>query len=115
MFQLPNALKVTWQHLRSKHWHQIDHVIANKSAKHSINVAKVDIHADCFTDHKLLICKCSFSLKKKRKGKKPPRKPFLNMNSDKINQLQDYLDNHLLSRPCDWDTLKATLQTATEL
>ena len=115
MFQLPNSLKVTWQHLRSKHWHQIDHVIANKSAKHSINVTKVDIHADCFTDHRLLICKCSFSLKKKRKGKKPPRKPFLNMNSDKINQLQDYINNCLVSRPCDWNTLKATLQTATEL
>ena len=37
------------------------------------------------------------------------------MNSDKIKQLQDYLDENLMSRPCDWNTLKAILQTATKL
>ena len=26
MFQLKDSLKNTWQHLRSKHWHQLDHV-----------------------------------------------------------------------------------------
>ena len=32
MFQLKNRFKSTWQHLRSKHWHQLDHVIVNKEA-----------------------------------------------------------------------------------
>ena len=26
MFQLKDSLKNTWQHLRSKHWHQLDYV-----------------------------------------------------------------------------------------
>ena len=30
MFQLKNILKYTWQHLRSKHWQQIDHVLSNQ-------------------------------------------------------------------------------------
>lgn len=115
MFQLPNALKVTWQHMRSKHWHQIDHVIANKPAKHSINVSKVNVNADCFTDHKLLICKCSFAPKKKKKGKKPPQKPFLDLSADNVSQLQNYLDQNLTNRPCDWEVLKNTLQSATNL
>ena len=37
MFQLKNRLKNTWQHLRSRHWHQIDHVLATKKAKQFIN------------------------------------------------------------------------------
>ena len=31
MFQLKDSLKNTWQHLRSKHWHQLDHVLSNKA------------------------------------------------------------------------------------
>ena len=30
IFQFKNHLKNTWQHTRSKHWHQIDHVLAEK-------------------------------------------------------------------------------------
>ena len=45
-FQLRAKLKSTWQHPRSKHWHQLDHVIANKSAKLAINVVKANIKAD---------------------------------------------------------------------
>lgn len=37
------------------------------------------------------------------------------MHYDKKNQLQGYLNDHLVSRPCDWNALKATLQTASEM
>ena len=30
IFQLKNRLKSTWQHSRAKHWHQLDHMMANK-------------------------------------------------------------------------------------
>ena len=66
-FQLRAQLKSTWQNPRSKQWHQLDHLIANKSAKLAINVIKANIEADCFSDHRLIVCECSFSLK--RKGK----------------------------------------------
>ena len=42
MFQLKDSLKNTWQHLRSKHWHQLDHVVANQPAKPFIKVTKVN-------------------------------------------------------------------------
>ena len=76
IFQLPNRLKCTWQHPRSKHWHQLDHVIANEHVKPGITVVKANLTADCFTDHRLVICKCTFSLKRKKKGRKPPIKPY---------------------------------------
>ena len=72
IFQLKNHLKNTWQYMRSKHWHQIDHVIADKQAAKFINVTKVNPTADCFSDHKLLTCRCSIVVRKKRKRTKPP-------------------------------------------
>ena len=55
LYQLKDCLQSTWQHLRSKHWHQLDHMIANKEAKQQISVTKVNLTADCFADHKLLV------------------------------------------------------------
>ena len=66
MLQLKDSLKTTWQHLRSKHWHQIDHVLANETAMQYITVTKVNTKADCLTDHRLLICKCSFRILRKK-------------------------------------------------
>ena len=60
MFQFKNHLKNTWQHLRSKHWHQIDHVLADEKARKFIHVTKINPTADCFTDHKLHSCKWLF-------------------------------------------------------
>lgn len=112
MFQLKNHLKNTWQHLRSKHWHQIDHVLANKTARQCINVTKIDPTADCFTDHKLLITKCCFVVKKKRKTK-PPSKPDTTLNVERKEKLILFLEEKLPS--CEeesWDDLKKVLQRA---
>lgn len=111
-FQLRNQFKSTWQHPRSKHWHQLDHVIANKSAKLGINVVKANIIADCFTDHRLIVCTCSFSLKKKKKGEKPPVKPTITMTSEKIDLLQGYLNEKLPECSYTWESFKETLQNA---
>ena len=37
VFQLPNKLKTSWQHLRSKHWHQIDHILADPQTRSHIS------------------------------------------------------------------------------
>ena len=112
MFQLRDSLKTTWQHPRSKHWHQLDHVLANNLARQRIDVTKANLLADCYTDHRLLVCKCSFSLRRKRKGKKPPVRPTIKVTQDKINQLQGYLEEHLTNSSHDWDDLKKCLQNA---
>ena len=64
-FQLKDSLKNTWQHLRSKHWHQLDHVLSNKAAKSYVTLTKVNRAANCFNDHKLLISNAPFTPKLK--------------------------------------------------
>ena len=112
MFQMKNSLKTTWKHPRSKHWHQIDHVLANHLARQHIDVVKVDISADCFTDHRLIVCKCSFSLKRKKKGRKPPSRPSIKVTPEIIARLQQYFDNNLTNLPQEWADLKECLQNA---
>ena len=84
MIQLKNCLKSTW--------HQLDHVIANKEAKQHITVTKVNLKADCFTDHKPLVCKCRFSINPKEKGAKPPKKLNTSMNSERKEKLERFLN-----------------------
>ena len=112
MLQMKNSLKVTWKHPRSKHWHQLDHVLANNVARQYINVVKVNPSADCFTDHRLLVCKCSFSLKRKRKGKKPPTKPSIKVTPEVLDRLHGYLNQHLTNLPQEWNDLEECLQNA---
>ena len=112
MFQLPNRLKCTWQHPRSKHWHQLDHIISNTITKSAINVAKASLTADCFTDHRLVVCKCTFPLKKKKKGQKPPIKPSITMTQEKIDRLQEYINENLPNCSNTWESFKETLQNA---
>ena len=112
MFQMKNSLKTTWQHLRSKHFHQIDHVLANTRAKQYINVTKIYPNADCFTDHKLLTSNCIFRIQRKKKGLKPPKKFDITLTSEKIQRLQLFLDEKLPDCRHDWEDFKMTLQDA---
>ena len=73
---------------------------------------RVNVSADCFTDHRLLVCKCSFSLKRKKKGRKPPSKPSIKVTPEIIDRLQQYFDQHLTNLPQEWDDLKESLQNA---
>ena len=114
MFQLKNHLKNIWQHMRSKHWHQIDHVIADKQPAKFINVTKVNPTADCFSDHKLLTCRCSIVVRKKRKRTKPPTKLDTTMNTEKKERLESFLDEQLQDlREESWEDLRQVLQNAT--
>ena len=73
MFQLKDCLTNIGQHLRSKHWHQLDHVLTNKSAKHYVTVTKVNREANCFTDYRLLILSVSSPLRARRELQDLPR------------------------------------------
>ena len=112
MFQMKNSLKTTWQHPRSKHFHQIDHVLANSHARQYINVTKIDPIADCFTDHKLLVTKCFFKIQPKNKGLKPPKKYDITLTTEKKQRLQSFLNEKLLTCEHDWEDFKSTLQEA---
>ena len=73
IFQLNNHLKTTWTHARSRHWRQLDHILVNSKARVFVKITKASLTADCFTDHRLLICKCKISAVKKKGNSKPPK------------------------------------------
>ena len=50
-------LRASWMHPRSKHWHQLDHVITRKSALGSIRNTRTYHSADCDTDHSIVVSK----------------------------------------------------------
>ena len=112
MFQLKDSLKNTWQHLRSKHWHQLDHVLANQAAKPFIKVTKVNQAADCFTDHKLLVSNCAFPLKRKKNISRPLKKLDTRLNDDKKAKLVQFLDEKIPACNNDFEELQDILQQA---
>ena len=89
-------------------------VIANKEAKQHITVTKVNLTADCFTDHKLLVCKCRFSIKPKKKGAKPPKKLNTNVNRERKEKLERFLNERLPECKTDWEDFKLLLQEAAD-
>ena len=54
MFQLPDKLKTSWMHPRSKHWHLIDYVITRKQDRQDVVITRALRGADCWTDHRLI-------------------------------------------------------------
>ena len=50
-------IRGTWQHPRSKKWHQLDHILCRNSDSHNNMVCFVDSTAECWTDHQMVILK----------------------------------------------------------
>ena len=62
LFQMKNRYKGTWQHPRSKHWHQIDFIITKSRDRKEIMKARAIIGTDSFlTDHRLVKCEIKIS------------------------------------------------------
>ena len=55
----PNKVhhRASWMHPRSKHWHQLDHVITTRSQLSSVRNTRTYHSADCNTDHSLVLSK----------------------------------------------------------
>ena len=75
-FHLKEAYKTTWMHPRSKHWHQIDHIICRQHDLKDFRITRAMKGAECSTDHTLLRSKLNIRMERKRRpqGKKPPKK-----------------------------------------
>ena len=56
--------KVSWRHLRSKHWHQLDLILFRRAALKNVLHTRSYHSADCNTDHSLLCCKISLQPKR---------------------------------------------------
>ena len=55
----PNKVhqRASWMHPRSKHWHQLDHVITSRSQLCTVRNTRTYHSADCNTDHSLVLSK----------------------------------------------------------
>ena len=82
IFQQKDSLKTTWMHLRSKHWHLIDYVLARQRDLKDILHTRVMPSAECHTDHRLVRCKLKLHFKPKPRKGGPPKKKF------KLSKLQ---------------------------
>ena len=112
VFQLKNHLKTTWMHMRSRHWHQLDHILANSKARVFVKITKASLTADCFTDHRLLMCKCKISAVKKKGNLKPPKKLDTTMTKERKEILQRFFQEKLPDAEADWKQLKSVLSDA---
>ncbi|CAM4709419.1 unnamed protein product [Leuciscus chuanchicus] len=56
--------KMTWQHPRSKRWHQLDHVIIQRNHLQDLTHVRSMHSADCDTDHSLVRCKIKLNPKR---------------------------------------------------
>ena len=97
-FCLKVAHKTTWMHPRSKHWHQIDHIICRQCDLKDFRITRAMRGAECHTDHVLLRSKVNLKLRKKRRpqGKKPPKK--LNVGLTKLPEVKETLQKELCKR-----------------
>ena len=60
----------------------------------------------------MLVAKCLFSIKSKKKGNKPPKKLDVNMNDSKKEKLEQFLNENLPVCKVDFEDFKQVLQSA---
>ena len=70
-FRTKKHHRVSWRHLRSKHWHQLDLIITRRRFLQSFIITKTYHCADCDTDHSLVCCKIKLQPKKFNRTKQP--------------------------------------------
>ena len=73
-------LRGTWQHPRSKKWHQLDHILCRKKDCHNNIVCLVDTTAECWTDHQMVI------LKQKLEDKTPSHNKIKNKQQSTLHR-----------------------------
>ncbi len=122
VFRQANRYKTTWMHPRSKHWHMIDYVIVRLADRQDVKITRALPLAECWTDHRLVISKVTFSIRAKRRpqGKKVPKRIDVSKLSvpGKVNQLNSRLNDKLntlefgRSNPDeDWSSFRDTVHS----
>ena len=111
LFRLPTRNKTTWMHPRSHHWHLIDYVIIRQRDRHDVRVTRTMCGADCWTDHRLVLCKLQLRLAPKRRPQ--GRKTLARLNVQKLKtketsrQLAQELERNAESIGIDEDVEKS--------
>lgn len=87
-FQIKPQHKVSWQHPRSKHWHQLDLILVRRSAINCVLHVRSYHSADCDTDHSLVCCKIRLNPKRFHRSRKQgnPRIDVSKMSQPDLTQ-----------------------------
>ena len=123
MFRQADKYKTTWQHPRSKHWHQIDHILVRQRDMQDVHSTRVMRGAECWTDHRLIRSKLAIHIQpQKRKGRMSEMKkldvdrlkdPTINLVFK--NAIGDALDHLVVDPTWDsdhkWEQLRDTVYT----
>jgi hypothetical protein len=81
VFQHRKALKCTWQHPRSKHWHLLDYVITRQDQRSTVMDTRVMRSAECSTDHRLVRSRILLTqVKRKHQAQGPPKEKKKKVN-----------------------------------
>lgn len=101
--------KMSWMHPRSRHWHQLDFVIARRSSLNQVLITRSFHSADCDTDHSLVVSKIRLVPKRTHCSKQKPR-PRINTVGTAIPELRERfaraIDEALEGCPTDSATSK---------
>jgi len=127
-FQLPTRHKTTWQHPRSKHWHQLDHVLARQRDRGDVLLTRSMPGADdCWTDHRLVVSRVRLNLRRVTRSNTSGcsvrrfdcgriRLPAV-MNEYRAH-LEEKLDRHreteYMNVEDEWQSLRETVTSAAE-
>ena len=123
MFQKKDRYKTTWQHPRSKHWHQLNYILTRQRDINDVQHTRIMPSADCYTDHRLVRSKVAFTFKPPP-WKKDPQTRRLNIQKLRCPLHQKTYQAKLterLDRVADpdtdidqhWTQLKTVLQKTT--
>ena len=110
LFRVQDRHKGTWQHPRSKHWHQIDFAITRARDRADVMSSRAMCGSDsCFTDHRLV--KCVMRLKFCKKANRQQARPQLNVSAlqhpDSRQELQTVIAQKLTQMPdTDFDDVQ---------
>ena len=98
VFRLPLRNRTSWMHPRSKHWHLIDYIITRTRDRQDVRVTKAMCGAECWTDHRLIMCKLNLRIQPPRRpqGKKPLKR--LDTNKLQCESIKHQLCSDLDSR-----------------
>ena len=101
--------KVSWRHLCSKHWHQLDLILVRYHQINDVLFTRSYHSADCNNNHSLVCCKMHISKKVMHKLKDLTRKMRLNIvaihNKDMIKTFSALM--HSISSSSDTSVSKS--------
>ena len=94
-FQTNPWHKVSWQHPRTKIWHQLDYVITRKADLKNVTLTRTYHSADCDTDHSLVSAKMNILPRKMTGKRNTPGKPKLDIGKTKNKAMADTYNKSL--------------------